>query len=79
MPNTSPLILDCTEPNERARALALRQMVQDGGALLGAGGAGVVASAYGIPAAIELVAALQVASQAFCALRAPWIGERKDD
>ena len=39
------------------------------GALLGAGGAGVVASAYGIPAAIELVAGLQVGSAVFFALR----------
>jgi len=72
MPNTTPLILDSIEPAHRAQALALRQMVQDGGALLGAGGAGVVASAYGISAAIELVAGLQAASIAFCALRAPW-------
>lgn len=69
MPSVSPLILDYTQPHERTRALAMRQMVQDGGALLGAGGAGVVASAYGIPAAIELVAGLQVGSAVFFALR----------
>jgi MFS family permease len=78
MPNTSPLILDHTEPSERTRALAMRQMVQDGGALLGAGGAGLVASAYGIPTAIELIAGLQVASIIFCGVRAPWkTGARK--
>ena len=72
MPSISPLILDHVSPSERARALAIRQMVQDGGTLLGAAGAGVVASAYGVPAAIEVVASLQVAAVSFCALRAPW-------
>jgi MFS family permease len=78
MPNTSPLILDHAEPSERARALALRQMVQDGGALLGAAGAGAVAGAYGVPTAIEMVAALQVASTIFCALRSPWKHSNRD-
>ena len=78
MPNTSPLILDHAEPSERARALALRQMVQDGGALLGAAGAGAVAGAYGVPTAIEMVAALQVASTIFCALRSPWKPSKRD-
>ena len=78
MPNTSPLILDHAEPSERARALALRQMVQDGGALLGAAGAGAVAGAYGVPTAIEMVAALQVASTIFCALRSPWKHSKRD-
>merc|ERR1740139_311878 len=72
MPNTLPLLLDHTNPSERARALALRQMVQDGGAMLGAAGAGVVASMYGVPVAIEMVAALQVTSVTFCAIRSPW-------
>ena len=72
MPSVSPLILDNTTSTERSRALALRQMTQDAGALVGAGSAGFIASAYGVPAAVETVAVLQGASVAFFAMRAPW-------
>ncbi|KOO28702.1 major facilitator family protein [Chrysochromulina tobinii] len=57
---------------------SVRAMVQDGGALLGAAGAGAVAGAYGVPTAIEMVAALQVASTIFCALRSPWKHSKRD-
>mmetsp|Transcript_16128 Transcript_16128/g.52142 ORF Transcript_16128/g.52142 Transcript_16128/m.52142 type:complete len:221 (+) Transcript_16128:123-785(+) len=71
MPSISPIILDSVAEEERARALAGRQMVQDSGALLGASGMGLVASVLGIPAAMQTVAALQLASVAIFALRVP--------
>ena len=71
MPSISPLILDNTTLSERPTALAGRQMMQDLGTLLGASSMGLVASHFGIPAAMETVAALQVASVGWFALRVP--------
>ena len=71
MPSISPLILDCTTPDERARALAGRQMVQDLGGLLGASSMGVVAMHHGIPAAMETVAVLQGLAVLWFAARVP--------
>lgn len=72
MPSISPLILDHVSDNERSQALAMRQMAQDTGALCGAATVGVVASAHGIPAAIQMVAGLQLVAVGFFAVRAPW-------
>ena len=62
MPSISPLILDNTTEAERSSALAGRQIAQDSGTLLGASSMGLVASLYGIPAAMQTVALLQAAS-----------------
>ena len=71
MPSISPLILDCTTADERARALAGRQIVLDLGGLLGAGSMGLLASHHGIPVAMETVAALQALSVVWFAARVP--------
>lgn len=71
MPSISPLILDNVSTEERAHALAGRQMAQDSGALLGASSMGFVASACGIPMAMYTVAGLQLASAALFAARVP--------
>ena len=71
MPSISPLILDSVSNDERARALAGRQMAQDLGALLGASSMGFVASIHGIPAAMGTVALMQLGSAACFALRVP--------
>ena len=71
MPSLSPLILDSVSNEERAHALAGRQMAQDLGALLGASSMGFVANAFGIPTSMQVVAAMQFASAGFFALRVP--------
>jgi predicted MFS family arabinose efflux permease len=71
MPSISPLILDSTTVDERARALAGRQMAQDFGQLLGAFGTGFIANAFGIPVAMEAVAMMQASSTFFFAMRVP--------
>eukprot|EP00965_Chrysotila_dentata_P238713 6202675-Pleurochrysis_carterae.AAC.3 len=71
MPSISPLILDWTSDAERAKALAMRQMAQDSGALCGAAGMGVVATACGVQTAMVLTAAMQAAATLFFAVRAP--------
>ena len=71
MPSISPLILDSTTADERPRALAGRQMMQDLGTLLGASSMGLVASVSGIPAAMETVALLQGLAVGWFALRVP--------
>ena len=71
MPSISPLVLDSVSSEERPKALAGRQMAQDAGALVGASSVGLFASAMGIPAAMEAVAVLQLASVAFFAIRVP--------
>ena len=73
MPSISPLILDNTSCKERAAALAGRQIAQDLGTLLGASSMGLVASVYGIPTAIHVVALMQGASVATFALRVPGV------
>lgn len=79
MPSISPLYLDSVTAAERPRALALRQMAQDVGTLVGASAMGVVAAgapalglpACGIPAAMLSVAAAQGTAAAFFAARVP--------
>ena len=73
MPSISPLILDNVSNEERAHALAGRQMAQDSGALLGASSLGFVAGAFGIPAAMYTVAVMQLASAGLFAARVPRI------
>jgi MFS family permease len=65
MPSVSPLLLDSTNEEERAKAFALRQMAQDTGSLVGAASMGLLAGMYGIPAAIHTTAVLQGAACAF--------------
>ena len=71
MPSISPLFLDYTSEAERAKALAMRQMSQDVGALIGASLMGIVASSMGTAAAINITAALQLISAGFFAQRVP--------
>lgn len=71
-PNISPLILDACRPNERAKALAMRQTVQDIGTLIGASSMGYLASQAGIPIAIQTTAALQALAAAWFAFRVPY-------
>ena len=71
MPSISPLILDSVTDDERAHALAGRQMAQDAGALVGASTMGFVAHAFTIPAAMETVALLQLGAAALFAARVP--------
>jgi predicted MFS family arabinose efflux permease len=71
MPSISPLYLDHVDAEERATALAMRQMAQDVGTLVGASSMGAMAVAYGIPSAMVTVATLQGAAALFFALRVP--------
>ena len=59
MPNVTPFILDHVKPTERADALAMRNVGQDGGALIGAVSMGLVAQFTGVPLAMHATAALQ--------------------
>lgn len=79
MPSISPLYLDSVSSSERPKALAMRQMSQDVGTLVGASAMGAVASGapalgldgLGIPAAMVTVAALQGAAASFFLARVP--------
>jgi len=71
MPSISPLYLDHVDAEERATALAMRQMAQDVGTLVGASSMGAMAVAYGIPSAMVTVATLQGGAALFFALRVP--------
>ena len=71
MPSISPLYLDHVDAEERATALAMRQMAQDVGTLVGASTMGAMAVACGIPAAMLTVATLQGGAAVFFALRVP--------
>ena len=71
MPSIPPIILDSVSHEERAHALAGRQMAQDLGALIGASSMGFVAGTLGIPAAMGAVAALQFGSVGLFAMRVP--------
>eukprot|EP00325_Prymnesiales_sp_UTEX-LB-985_P008298 CAMPEP_0174710070 /NCGR_PEP_ID=MMETSP1094-20130205/11812_1 /TAXON_ID=156173 /ORGANISM="Chrysochromulina brevifilum, Strain UTEX LB 985" /LENGTH=161 /DNA_ID=CAMNT_0015908811 /DNA_START=6 /DNA_END=491 /DNA_ORIENTATION=+ len=72
LPSISPLVLDNVTADERATALAGRQMVQDAGTLIGATTVGLLASTLSVPAAMEVVAALQGVSVAIFAVRVPY-------
>ena len=71
MPSISPLYLDHVDAEERATALAMRQMAQDVGTLVGASSMGAMALAHGIPSAMVAVATMQGAAALFFALRVP--------
>jgi len=71
MPSISPLYLDHVDAEERATALAMRQMAQDVGTLVGASTMGAMAVAHGIPAAMVTVATLQGGAAVYFALRVP--------
>ena len=71
MPSISPLYLDSVSTDERAKALAMRQMAQDVGTLVGASAMGAMASTYGIPAAMVTVATLQGTAAVYFAVRVP--------
>jgi len=68
--NIPPVILDYVQASERAQALALRSMVQDVGAFVGAALMGVTATYAGLPAAMITTAGLQGAATLFFARRA---------
>jgi len=68
--NIPPVILDYVQSSERAQALALRSMVQDVGAFVGAALMGVTATYIGLPAAMVTTAGLQGAATLFFARRA---------
>lgn len=70
MPNVSAYVIDCTAAQERAQALAMRQMAQDLGVLVGASLMGVVSSMVGAPLAMQIAAGVQAAAAGFCAARA---------
>lgn len=82
MPSISPLYLDSVSNAERPKALAMRQMSQDVGTLVGASAMGAVAAGFpliglppqGIPTAMVTVAGLQGAAAAFFAARVPGPG-----
>jgi MFS family permease len=59
MPNVTPYIIDHTAEEQRAQALAMRNMVQDVGMLVGAAGMGLVTQVYGVQTAMLATGALQ--------------------
>jgi MFS family permease len=69
MPNVSPVILDNVSEPERAQALAVRNVCQDTGMLVGAGASGLLAHAVGVPSAMLAVAATQATTTLFFAVR----------
>lgn len=69
MPNVSAFVIDNTRPQERAQALALRNMAQDVGMLIGACTMGFVSAAFGAPFAMQVVAGLHGSAAIFCAIR----------
>jgi|TARA_B110000208_G_scaffold35233_1_gene46571 MFS family permease len=72
MPNVTPFILDHVRAEERADALAMRNVGQDGGTLVGAATMGLVASLAGVPVAMGATAALQAgAATLFLVLSVP--------
>jgi len=70
-PSVTPLILDACNQTERAKALAMRQTIQDVGTLFGASSMGYVATQLGIPVAIQTTAALQALAVLWFAFRVP--------
>lgn len=69
MPNVTPFIMDNTAENQRAQALAMRNMSQDCGILLGATSMGALAQLTNVPTAMFATAGLQAATTAFFFLR----------
>lgn len=65
MPNVSPFIIDNTSAEQRAHALAMRNMGQDVGILLGATSMGVLSQVAGVPAAMYTTALLQTVAAFF--------------
>lgn len=65
MPNVSPFIIDNTSAEQRAHALAMRNMGQDVGILLGATSMGVLSQVAGVPAAMYTTALLQTVAAIF--------------
>jgi MFS family permease len=60
---------DASHPTWRASALGVYRLWRDGGLVVGALAGGVLADAFGLPAAIEVVALLTAASGVVVALR----------
>jgi MFS family permease len=67
-PTLLAAIGDAVHPEDRATSLGVYRFWRDAGAMAGALAAGVLADAFGLVTAIEVVAALTVASGAVAAL-----------
>ena len=65
MPNVTPFIMDNTTMKQRAQALAIRNMSQDVGILLGATSLGALAQITKVPAAMMATAGLQAVVSVF--------------
>jgi len=68
-PTLFATIGDVAHPAWRARAVGVYRLWRDGGLVVGALAAGLVADAYGLPAAVWTVAALTAASGITVAVR----------
>ena len=69
MPSVTPYIIDNTAESERAQALAMRNMSQDVGILLGAVSMGAVSQYYGVATAMLCTAGMQAGTAGFFAER----------
>ena len=68
-PNVSPFLIDATTEDQRAQALAIRNMAQDVGALGGAIALGAVSQTIGVPEAILCSAGFHALTMVFFAMR----------
>jgi len=68
-PTLLAAIGDVAHPRWRARSVGIYRLWRDGGFAVGAVLSGIVADAYGIPAAVCVVAALTAASGVLVAVR----------
>jgi MFS family permease len=68
-PTLLAAIGDVAHPHWRARSVGIYRLWRDGGFAVGALLSGVIADAYGIPAAVGVVAALTAASGILVAVR----------
>lgn len=65
MPNVTPFIMDATTQEQRAQALAIRNMSQDVGILLGATSLGALSQFTTVPTAMFTAAGLQAVAAIF--------------
>jgi len=78
MPNVTPFIMDNTTMKQRAQALAMRNMSQDVGILLGATSLGALAQFTTVPTAMLATAGLQAAVAVFFYNRSQSARKEKD-
>lgn len=79
MPNVTPFIMDTTTQEQRAQALAIRNMSQDVGILVGATSLGALSQFSSVPTAMFTAAGLQAVATLFFYNRTQGSRKKKDD